>query len=157
MKIPEGLLRRYFESEFVVRKTTDIHEIRICSPFSDDKKYKLYINLKDGVYIDFKGGDSGSINKFLTHYLDIDESIVLSYLLKNFGLGSDFSKEEQEEIKKVYNYEDERKILEDVTWFKDTIGIYGKKALKYLKDRKIPQKYIDKWGYIFIQNSEYNE
>ncbi len=62
MKIPERLLLQFLSSNFTIKKTSS-GEIRINSPFSQDKKYHLYIEPKKGVFNDFKTGEKGEDRK----------------------------------------------------------------------------------------------
>lgn len=158
MKIPSSLIQTFVTSEFNA-KVNSSDEYIIKSPFVDDRKGKLYINKKDGRWIDFKGGDSGGFLKFVKEYMGfISNSEVIRYLIENY----DFKLTPEKEAKENIN---NKKILQDFI-LKDkpklfgdgnNLGLFGKKAYEYVRARNLEEEYYPKLGYIYNPNSKFNE
>jgi hypothetical protein len=144
MKIPRTLLESFFDSNFDIRKGSTNDEIIFRSPFSNKSSHLIYMNLEKGVFQDFHGDiPSGSVIYFIAEYLDIPRTQVLSHLLENYSLGEEKKFIPAQETES----EDLKGVLESVLWLKDKLGIFGNASMKYLKKRKIPQTYLDEWGY----------
>jgi len=166
MKIPSSLIQNFITSEFNA-KLNSSGEYVIHSPFVEDKKGKLYINKDTGQWIDFKAKgrrttnvSSGSFLIFVKEYLclkNTDEAI--RYLVTNYN----FIVEKTEEEKKID--EDSYKVLKELIikdglkLFNDgsKLGIWGKQAYRYVKSRKLEEEYYPTLGYVFNDNSIYNE
>ncbi len=99
---------------------------------------------------------SGSFSYFISKYLDISEKEVLLYLAKEYGFG----KKENKELVKLIEEEDKKITLElpkGLHFFSENkMGLFGNMALSYLRDRLIPEEYIQEMGYIYDPGSEYN-
>ena len=161
MKIPSELINNFVTSEFKDIVRTSTGEIHFNSFYIKDAKKKLYMNPKTGQFICFKSGEQGSILKLVKDYIGLkNNSEALNYLVTNYSLG-DSSFEEELEIPKIESDE----VIKDFfkkdqpTFFKNVeeLGFFGKKAYKYLLDRKIEEEYIDKLGYVFNDKSRYDK
>ena len=159
IKIPENLIINFLKTNFEVKETST-GELRINSPFAQDRKFHLYIEPKRGVFNDFKSGMAGSFTKFVSDFLDIPETQVLATLIKEYGvrsIGETFSY--QEEIKKKAELE----LPNNITFFGEIyaetkkLGPVGEQALRYLTERKVPQENILEMGYIYDPNDDYNK
>lgn len=165
MKIPETLLMRFLSDNFEVRKTST-NEIRINSPFKEDKKFHVYIEPSKSVFTDYKNHDGGSMEKFISQYLDIPINQVIATLIREYGLSFgefDFNftnnfilKKEDEKCEIIKEFVENEKGL---VFFhqKDSIGKYGRSVLEYLEKRRINKKYIPSMGYVYRQGSEYDK
>lgn len=153
MNLSPNIYRSFLESNFTIKKTSDSKEVRICSPFCDDKKYHLYFNLENGLWSDFKTSSSGNINDLVSYYLDIPKNQVIYYLLENYD--SNYKKDEETFEPTISSNFDE--LLKNTKWFKNNnLGIFGKQALKYLQRRKVAEEYILQWGYVFEPGYEFD-
>jgi DNA primase len=154
MNLPRNVYRSFLETNFIIKNTNDPDEVRINSIFCDDKKFHLYFNLSNGLWTDFKTSSSGNINDFVNYYFDIPKNQVIYYLIENYDL--EHSQEEKEQIVKSVN-NNLNELINKTTWFKDNkLGIFGKKALNYLLNRKVPPEYIQQWGYCFDPDYEFD-
>lgn len=161
MKIPKQLIIKFLENNFEVKQTQDEKEVRINSTTGNDTKFHVYINIEKSVFTDYKDNNySGGMDFFIADFLDIPLSEVFTYLIKEYGLQSQYNIIEtiQKEEEKITTIEDFMK-KEKIVWFRETekIGSFGKIALKYIQDRKIENKYIEQMGYIFDGNSYYDK
>jgi len=157
-KIPENIIIAFLENNFGdVKRTTSSDEIRINSPFSDDRKFHMYINPEKGLVNDFKSGYSGSFISFAGEYLNLGTRATISHLIKNYSVGGsglidNFSITEY--IEKTQEFE----LPDGLRWFSEhNEGIIGRQALKYLKNRKISEEVINELGYIYEPGSEYDK
>lgn len=163
MKIPEQLLMRFLENNFEIKRTSS-NEIRINSPFKEDRKFHVYIEPRKSVFTDFKIQKSGSMEVFISDYLGISLSQVMPTLIKEYGLSfgeffikEDFLiKENSKEKEVIKNFLEGEKGL---VFFnkKEEIGKFGKTVLEYLYKRKINEKYISSMGYVYRSGSEYDK
>ena len=160
MKIPASLVKDFVTSEFPENRLTTTGEYCVNSFFEEDKKRKLYINAETGVFICFKSGISGSFLKLVREYAGLNTvNEALEYLVQNYS----FKFDKTEEIKTIK--EEDRQVLVDFmtkdrpVFFKDPtkLGSFGKKAYSYLLNRKLEEEYYPQLGYVFNQNSKYNE
>lgn len=152
MKIPERLLLQFLTSNFTLKKTST-GEIRINSPFTQDKKYHLYIEPKKGVFNDFKTGEKGKIEKLISDYLDIPISNVVTYLIKEYGSSINLRETQEEPEKKEIKLE----LPQGLKFFNEgSLSIIGKKAYSYLERRNISKEKIMELGYIYNDESEYH-
>ena len=153
-KIPENIIIAFLQDNFGDIRHTSSDEIRINSPFADDRKFHMYINPTKGVVHDFKSDYSGSFISFVSEYLNIGNRAAISHLIKNYsGRGSmeDFSITEYMEKSKEFE------IPEGLNWFAETkSGIIRNQAYKYLKGRNLSEEIINEFGYIYETGSEYN-
>lgn len=154
-KIPENIIIAFLEDNFGEVKKTTSEEIRVNSPFVDDRKFHMYVNPQKGVVNDFKSGYGGSFIKFASEYLNMGTRAAISHLIKNYsGRGSfrDFSITEY--LEKTNEFE----LPEGLNWFAETKqGIIRNQAYNYLKRRKVSEEVINEFGYIYNQGSEYNK
>ena len=165
MKIPAALIQNFMTSEFSPKLTAS-GEYIIHSPFTNDKKGKLYVNKETGQWIDFKASGErttentqGSFLLFVKEYFGFstfDEAI--SYLVNNY----DFKIEQKEEtIEEINN----KQILRDFILkdkpilFKDgsKLGLFGRQAYRYVLNRKLEKEYYPKLGYVFNPNSKFDK
>lgn len=165
MKIPETLLMKFLSDNFEIKQTST-KEVRINSPFKEDRKFHVYIEPSKSVFTDYKNQDSGSMEKFIAQYLDIPMNQVIATLIKEYGLSFgefDFSfvnnfilKKEVEECEIIKDFINNEKGL---VFFnqEEEIGKYGKSVLEYLEKRRINNKYIPNMGYIYDQRSDYDK
>jgi DNA primase len=157
MKLPKEFLLEVLDSIFSIKNTADDDEIHIDSPFIKDAKSKCYINLEKQVFNCFKSGECGSMLRFFSLYFEIPKYKVIEYLVEHYGMQNeiDFSlsvEEKKEEGRSIYEVIESAKIK----WLqKDKIGIIGKNAIRYLKERKIDNNYIRKCGYGFDPNTNF--
>jgi len=159
LKIPESLIVSFLKTNFEVKETST-GELRINSPFSQDRKFHLYIEPKKGVFSDFKTGSSGNFTRFVSDFLDIPETQVFATLIKDYGFKN---------IGEVFSYKEEIKknteliLPESITFFGDVfaeekkLGPVGEQALRYLRDRLVPEEVIMEMGYVFDPNDDYNK
>lgn len=154
LKIPENIVIAFLEDNFGDIKRTNSDEIRINSPFVDDRKFHMYINPVKGVVHDFKSGYSGGFISFIGEYLNIGNRAVISHLIRNYsGRGSmkDFSITEYIEKNKEFE------LPEGLNWFSEIKkGVIRNQAYKYLKKRNLSEEIINEFGYIYQPGSEYN-
>jgi len=154
-KIPENIILAFLQDNFGDIKHTSSGEIRINSPFADDRKFHMYINPDKGVVHDFKSGYSAGFASFVGEYLDLGSRAAISHLIQNYsGRGSlnDFSITEYLETAK------ELVIPEGLYWFADEgSGPIHRQAYHYLTKRNVPLEVIDDLGYIYEPGSEYNK
>lgn len=152
LRIPEKLLFSFLREHFTIKETST-GEIRINSPFTQDKKFHCYIDPKQGLFNDFKSGENGRVEKLIAEFLDINENNVLYHLIKEYGAGVPI-------LEKETKQEEEKKQLiipEGITFFSEkNLSFIGKKALSYLKKRKLSNDVIENLGYIYNENSEFN-
>ena len=153
-KIPENIIIAFLQDNFGDLRKTSSDEIRINSPFADDRKFHMYINTEKGVVKDFKSGYSGSFISFASEILSLGNRAVISHLIKNYsGRGSmeDFSITEFMEVSQEFE------LPEGLNWFAEAKnGIIRNQAYKYLERRKIPEEIINEFGYVYQTGSEYN-
>ena len=161
MNIPADLINNFITSEFKEARLTSTGEFQINSFYTTDTKRKLYINANSGVFICFKTNESGSFLKLVRDYLGlktIDQAI--QYLITNYSLIFDRSvhqtKEELDNIDVVKGFIDKDKPI----FFKNVdlskLGIFGRRAYKYLRDRKLEEEYYPELGYVFNPDSRYS-
>lgn len=151
--IPESLLVKFFNDNFSV-KTTSTGELRINSIYTNDKKYHLYINPKSGLFIDFKSGEQGKVEKLISNFANVPESKILEYLVKEYGITfidtSSKESNKQEEIKEI-------ELPKGLKFFNEgKLSTIGKSAYLYLKKRKIDDDIICNLGYVFNDSEKYN-
>lgn len=152
MKIPSAIVENYLKDNFLIKESSS-GEWRINSPFCNDSKYHLYFSKDRQLFTDFKTGISGNIYQFINKTIDIPENKVIYFLLETYNpLLKEIYIEQQEENQG----NNLKEVLNKTKWFNDKIGIFGKKALKYLKNRKVPDEYIMKWGYCFEPSYEFD-
>lgn len=161
MKVPKQLIQSFITSEFSYKKTST-GEYIIHSPFNIDKKGKLYINEETGQWIDFKGGDEdkGSFLSFVKKYLDLpSNSEALKYLITNYSVGDTSFKEEVKELTKPVEAIETFLKNDKPVFFTNPseLGIFGRRAYRYVISRDIDPYYIPKLGYVFNDKSRYNE
>jgi DNA primase len=153
-KIPENIILAFLEDNFGEIRRTTSEEIRVNSPFVDDRKFHMYVNPEKGVVNDFKSGYGGSFIRFVSEFSNIGTRAAISHLIKNYsGRGSfeDFSITEYLEKSKEFE------LPEGLNWFAETKeGIIRNQAYRYLKKRKVSEKTISEFGYIYKPGSEYN-
>jgi len=150
-KIPKNLIVKFIKDNFSTKETST-GELRINSIFDNDKKYHLYIEPDKEVFNDFKSGENGKIEKLISEFLNIPEQNILTYLIKEYGLDTIIQEKIEEEKDSVSLI-----LPEGLKFFNEgKIGIIGKKAYNYLKKRKIEEEKIMKLGYIYNEESEYN-
>lgn len=158
MKIPRELISNFITSEFKENRLTTTGEFQINSFYTDDKKRKLYINAESGVYICFKTGEKGSFLKLVRDYMGLNSiNEAIQYLVSNYSFKfeeKELPKEEIDNIKAVNDFLSK----DNPVFFKnpDSLGIFGKKAYKYLLDRKLEEEYYPKLGYVFNEHSRYS-
>lgn len=165
MKIPEKMLMRFLAENFEIKQTST-NEIRINSPFKEDKKFHVYIEPKKSLFTDYKSGKSGSMETFIADYLDINRNQVIITLIKEYGLSfgefylnteSNFIMNEDTKEKEVMkNFLENEKGL---AFFnnQEVVGRFGTKVLEYLRNRKIEEKYIHNMGYVYREHSDYDK
>jgi len=153
-KIPENIIKFFLSDNFGDVKETSTGELRINTPFADDRKFHMYINPEKGVVHDFKTGYGSDFVGFVSEYLQISRNNVVSHLVKNYsGRQDGFS---------VMDYVEKSTdlILPDkLWWFSSGKGVMRKRAFNYLKNRGIPGNVINQLGYIFDpwNESEYDK
>lgn len=161
MKIPKQLIVKFLENNFEVKKTSDPSEVRVNSIFKEDKKFHVYINLDKSCFSDYKNNNqSGGMDWFISEFLDINRNEVFPYLVKEYGFQGMYSI-----IENIKKEEEPNTIIDDflknenIVWFNTTekLGAFGKKALKYIEDRRICEEYISTMGYIYDENSPYDK
>lgn len=159
-KIPSDVVKTFLYSETEVRPTSDPAEVKIKSIYTQDKKFKCYINLEKFQFCDFKAGASGSCYSLFRDMLNLrSNKEVVNYLMKNYGNGQTLDINKEKDIKTGSNTIEIFKEVDKPIFFyqKEKIGDFGKKCLKYLLSRKVPIEYIKKLGYVYDQNSKFNK
>lgn len=161
-RIPADIVLAFVQSEVSFKPTNDRKEIRICSIYELDKKYKCYINTEKFQFCDFKSGIAGSCYYLFKDLLGLDSSKqVLKYIMKNYGDGRfvEFENQINKEPESNDNIIEEFNMIERPTYFiqKEKIDAYGKRCLRYLTDRKISVDYIRKMGYVYNKESRFNK
>ena len=165
MKIPETLLLRFLTDNFEIKKTST-NEVRINSPFKEDRKFHVYIEPSKSVFTDYKNHDGGSMEKFISKFLDIPINQVIPNLIKEYGLsfGEFYFNSDNNFLVKDNGKEKEviKDFLENekgLVFFNqiENIGKYGQSVLDYLEKRHINKKYIPSMGYVYRQESAYDK
>lgn len=155
VSIPERLTLSFLHNNFNTIKKTSTGELRVNSPYAEDTKFHLYIEPKKGLFKDFKSGEKGSISRLIAFVEGIKESQVLTFLVQEYGAKTGEVSSFKEIIK--VSEQERLRIPDGLKFFVDgDVGIIGRKALKYLLDRKVSQEYIQEFGYINDPSSEFN-
>jgi len=153
-KIPENIVIAFLQDNFGDLKFNSTGEIRINSPFADDRKFHMYINPEKGMVHDFKSGYGAGFITFVADYMEMGSRAALSYLIKNYSGRNnmkDFS------LSDYINKSSDLEIPEGLTWFaEDGEGIIRRQALHYLTKRRVPLTVIEELGYIYNPGNEYN-
>lgn len=142
-ELEKYIIEEFPEAEFTV---SDENEIHFNTPFDNDDKKRLYVNLNSSSWYDQKRQVGGkNFITFLTEYLDTSkEKAFLEYKKRSFTmLGEKVPKKEiiaEEDLKEKDLELPDSKVIafgekEDLE----------KEALKYLQDRKIK---TDSLGYV---------
>jgi len=148
MKFNKSELEKYIIEEFPEAEfsASDENEIHFNTPFDNDNKKRLYVNLNNSAWYDQKRQVGGkNFITFLAEYLETSkEKAFLEYRKKTFlRLGEEVPKREM-----ITEEDLERKDLElpdgKVFAFGEEEEL-EKEALKYLQDRKIK---TDSLGYV---------
>lgn len=161
-RIPADIVLAFIQGEVEYKPTNDEKEIRICSIYETDKKFKCYINIEKFQFCDFKSGIAGNCYHLFKDLLGMESNKeVLRYIMKNYGGGRfiEFEKQIKKEPENTSSIIEEFNMIEKPTYFvqKDNIDAYGKRCLKYLLDRKISVDYIRGMGYVHNVNSKFNK
>jgi DNA primase len=146
-KIPKEVITSFIEKNFGQIKNTSSGEIRINTPFANDNKFHMYINLDKGLVYDFKNNQGCSVLKFISQYLNVSEKEASLILIREYaGRSSSLFKE----IKVADAIEKEIETPKGLEFFYEKSGgIVREKALSYLRGRKIPEENIQELGFIF--------
>jgi len=153
MKIPQQIIENFIYANFSEVKRNE-NEFNFNTPFSKDGKKRLYVNSISSQWYDQKNQRGGSFDNFVSEYLDIHIDEVYSTLIKDYSNGMSLIYEQIEEEEKINTLE----LPSSLKLFKNAkSSIIVKQALKYLMNRKIPKKYIQKMGYVFDPSSEWNK
>lgn len=160
-KIPAEAVRNFIKSEFKC-KVDSKGEYQINSIYTPDTKFKCYIDPERFVFCDFKGGVAGSCYRLFRDKLGFSSnSEVLRYIMKSYSDGEflDFDSRKELAPDTGSNVIEEFNLLDKPIYFyqKDKIGVYGKRCLKYLMDRKVPVEYIRKMGYVYNEDSKFTK
>lgn len=162
-KIPSFAVENFIKSEFKYKLTSDKKEIQICSIYTQDVKFKCYINVEQFVFCDFKAGVSGSCYTLFKDYLNVvSQKEVMLYIMRKYADGQFFILDEQ---KKEIHFDDDNSIIRNFNtnerpiyfYQKDKIGNFGKACLKYLMQRKISVDYIRSMGYVYNKFSKFHQ
>jgi DNA primase len=155
-KIPESVILKFIKENFEYKSTlSDEKEIIIKSPFVANKKgYKCYINLEKNVFIDYYSGLSGSFLTFVKEYLELSsnyeaEKILFEEYFQDTSIEECFEKNVKE-IKK----EKSEITLPNYSNF-DEVSYIGKRALKYLNNRRFDLEKIKKYNLGYCFDGEY--
>ena len=159
MRIPEDLIRNFITSEFDA-KLNSSGEYTINSIYIQDVKRKLYINGKDGRFICFKSGESGSFLKFVRDYLGLNSiNEALHYLAENYSFNIETA--EQKAKEEINNNKIFIEFLNSSKpkLFKngENLEMFGKIAYKYVLDRKLNETYYPKLGYCWNPDSRFHQ
>lgn len=164
MNIPPSLIQSFITAEFPENKKTSTNQYCINSFYeANDTKRKLYVDANTGKFICFKSGEAGGFLKLVKDYLGISSNNqAIQYLIQNYNFDFQLT---PEEVLKPVNTQAEREVLikflkEDrPVFFKDpdNLGMFGKKAYKYVRDRQLDECYYPKLGYVCNGKSRYDE
>jgi DNA primase len=154
-RIPESIIKSFLIEQFGDIKETSSGEIRINSPFTDDRKFHLYVNPRKGVVHDFKTNYGNDFVSFVGDYLQMNKSKVIPFLIREYSsksISQDFS------VSEFLEKSRDLVIPNGLFWFlEQKHGVIRDQAYKYLKKRRISDKVINELGYIFEPGSEYNK
>ena len=161
--IPYTVVENYIKAELPYKPVNNNpHEFKICSIYTQDVKFKCYINSQKFQFCDFKSGTTGSCYYLFKDLIGVETNEqVLTYLMRNYSFNGekfDFEKKKNEVIS-ASNVIEEFIECDKPIFFreKDKIGNYGKRCLRYLMDRKIDVSYIREMGYVYNENSKFTK
>lgn len=151
-KIPPEVIIKYLEDNFGEVRQTSTGELRVNSPFSNDKKFHLYVNPEKAVFHDFKTGIGGTFYDLVQEVSGIQKNSVLKYMAQNYSFKAfQFSFHKEETTSKLLQ------LPNGVHYFYENVhGIIRDAAYNYLKRRRIPENIIDTLGYIHDPGSEFD-
>lgn len=138
-KVPESTIENFVFSNFKEAKWTGSGELHFNSPFTNDGKLRLYVNLQKSSYFDQKEQKGGSFVSFVAEYFDIGLreaaiALVRDYSNKSGISNDDISYKEIVEVQKDIDLPDGTKFF-----FEETSGRTYKLAKRYLMERGIPE------------------
>lgn len=79
--LPPSVLKTYLTEKFPDFQSAG-REFRVNSIFKPDGKYKMYINLDNGLWTDFKSGEKGNFIQLVSHVESLDYKTAAHYVRK---------------------------------------------------------------------------
>lgn len=140
--------------EYVKLKRQGANSVGLC-PFHNEKTGSFMVSEAKGIYKCFGCGKGGNVYTFLMDYLNISFRDAVRMLAKrvNIDIEDDYTssaayKENEEKKKKMYE------LFKDAAneYYKILYSDLGKIGLKYLRDRKLSDSTIKKFGLGFAPN-----
>lgn len=153
-KIPEKILLSFLRANLGEVKITSSGEWRINSPFTEDRKFHLYIEPNKGLVFDFKTNYKGDIIAFIATFLQIERRNVIPTLLREYGQKGDL---ENFYIEDYINKSENLVLPQGLHFFTDqTKSPIRDMAYSYLISRDIPEENIKELGYIYEPQTEFD-